>query len=80
MSLTARDLLQTLSNDIGLPYQTVAKRVNRLMGKGMGLIHAVRSIAEEKGLNKNYRIDAEKIIKATEKILREDYTQTLMIS
>ncbi|MFW9768656.1 MAG: hypothetical protein ACFFF9_15010 [Candidatus Thorarchaeota archaeon] len=80
MSLTARELIQTLSNDIGLPYQTVARQVNRLMEKGMGLLEAVSSLASEKGLDKKYRIDAEKIVKETEKILREDYTQTLMIS
>jgi hypothetical protein len=51
-----------------------------MMEKGMGLLDAVRSIAEEKGLSKKYRIDAKKIIKETEKIIREDYTQTLMIS
>jgi hypothetical protein len=50
------------------------------MEKGMGLLEAVTSIAEEKGIHKKYRIDAEKIIKETERILREDYTQTLMIS
>jgi hypothetical protein len=50
------------------------------MEKGMGLLEAVSNIAEEKGVNKKYRIDAEKIIKETESILREDYTQTLMIS
>ncbi|MHA2076155.1 MAG: hypothetical protein ACXAB0_02715 [Candidatus Thorarchaeota archaeon] len=58
----------------------VARRVNRMMGKGMGLLDAVRTIAEEKGVRKKYRIDAEKIMRETEKILREDYTQTLMIS
>lgn len=46
----------------------------------MGLLEAVSSLASEKGLDKKYRIDAEKIVKETEKILREDYTQTLMIS
>lgn len=81
LSLTARDLLQRLSNDSGLPYPTVARRINRMMAKGMGLIESVRSIADEHDLNsRKYRIDAEKIIRETEKILREDYTQTLMIS
>ncbi|MFW9817294.1 MAG: hypothetical protein ACFFEW_15295 [Candidatus Thorarchaeota archaeon] len=80
MSLTARELIQTLSNDIGLPYQTVARHVNRLMEKGMGLLEAVSSVASGKGVDKKYRIDAERIISETEKILREDYTQTLMIS
>ncbi len=81
LSLTARDLLQRLSNDIGLPYATVARRINRLMGKGMGLLESVRAIADEHKLSPaQYRIDAEKIIREAEKILREDYTQTLMIS
>lgn len=81
LSLTARDLLQRLSNDTGLPYPLVARRVNRSMGKGKGLLESVRSIADEHDLKSSrYQIDAEKIIKETEKILREDYTQTLMIS
>lgn len=81
LSITARDLLQRLSNDAGIPYSTVARRVNRLMSKGMGLIESVRSIADEHGLKTHkYNIDAEKIIEEAEKILREDYTQTLMIS
>lgn len=81
LSITARDLLQRISNDTGLPYPTVARRVNRLMGKGMGLLEAVRNIVDENNLKSSrYYIDAEKIIKETEKILREDYTQTLMIS
>ena len=81
LSLTARDLLQQLANDAGLPYQTIAKKVNRMMAKGMGLLDAVHSIAGEHGLKKeNYRIDALRIVREAEKILREDYTQTLMIS
>lgn len=73
--------MQRISNDTGLPYPTVARRVNRLMGKGLGLLESVRSIADENDLKSSrYYIDAEKIIKETEKILREDYTQTLMIS
>ena len=79
--MTARDLLQQLSNDAGVPYQTIAKKVNRMMAKGMGLLESVRNIAGEQGLKaKKYRIDANKIVRETEKILREDYTQTLMIS
>ncbi|MFX1559814.1 MAG: hypothetical protein ACFFBL_04455 [Promethearchaeota archaeon] len=81
MSLTARDLLQQLANDAGLPYQTIARKVNRMMSKGMGLIESVRNIAGEHGLNgTKYRINANKIVREAEKILREDYTQTLMIS
>jgi hypothetical protein len=51
------------------------------MGKGIGLLEAVRSIVDENNLKSSrYYIDAKKIIKETDKILREDYTQTLMIS
>ncbi len=79
--MTARDLLQQLANDAGIPYQTIAKKVNRMMAKGMGLLDSVRNIAKENGLKETkYRIDATKIVRETEKILREDYTQTLMIS
>jgi DNA-directed RNA polymerase subunit RPC12/RpoP len=47
----------------------------------MGLLDSVKNIAGEHGLNeKNYRIDASKIVREAEKILQEDYTQTLMIS
>jgi hypothetical protein len=81
LSLTARDLLQRLANDAGLPYQTIARKVNRMMAKGMGLLESVRDIAGEHGLKETkYQIDAIKIVQEAEKILREDYTQTLMIS
>ncbi len=79
--MTARDLLQQLANDTGIPYQNIARKVNRMMAKGMGLLDSVRNIAKENGLKETrYRIDATKIVRETEKILREDYTQTLMIS
>ncbi len=81
MSLTARDLIQELANDAGMPYQTSAKKVNRMMCKGKGLLDSVRLIAEEHGLKETeYKIDAGKIVREAEQILREDYTQTLMIS
>jgi len=52
-----------------------------MMTKGMGLIESVRHIAKEQGLAETkYQINASKIVKEAEKILREDYTQTLMIS
>jgi hypothetical protein len=73
--------LQRLANDAGLPYQTIARKVNRMMAKGMGLLESVRDIAGEHGLKETkYQIDAIKIVQEAEKILREDYTQTLMIS
>ena len=79
--MTARDLLQRLANDTGIPYQTIARKVNRMMAKGMGLLDSVKNIAKEHGIKETkYRIDATKIVRETEKILREDYTQTLMIS
>ena len=81
MSLTARELLHKLAEDAGLTYPTVAKRVNRMMKKGSGLIESVQEIAIEYKLKpKNYKINSIKIVAETEKILREDYTQTLMIS
>jgi hypothetical protein len=52
-----------------------------MMAKGMGLLESVKDIAGEHGLKSTkYRIDADKIVQEAEKILREDYTQTLMIS
>ncbi|MBY8996226.1 MAG: hypothetical protein KGD60_00745 [Candidatus Thorarchaeota archaeon] len=73
--------MQRLANDTGIPYQTIARKVNRMMAKGMGLLDSVKNIAKEHGIKETkYRIDATKIVRETEKILREDYTQTLMIS
>ncbi|MHA1863780.1 MAG: hypothetical protein ACTSWA_08425, partial [Candidatus Thorarchaeota archaeon] len=81
MSLTARELLHKVADDAGLTYQTVARRINRMMRKGSGLIESVHEIAVEHNLKPDkYRIDPVKIVSETEKILREDYTQTLMIS
>jgi len=81
MSLTARELLHKVADDAGLTYQTLARRINRMMRKGSGLIESVHEIAVEHNLKPDkYRIDPVKIVSETEKILREDYTQTLMIS
>ncbi|MBN2228879.1 MAG: hypothetical protein JW779_04725 [Candidatus Thorarchaeota archaeon] len=81
MSLTARELLQKLATDTGLSYHSIARRVNRLMEKGTGLLESVQIIAKEQKLNsKKYKINPVKIVEEAEKILREDYTQTLMIS
>jgi len=81
LSLTARELLHKLANDAGLTYQTVARRVNRMMRKGSGLIESVQEIAVEHKLKANkYKINPVKIVTETERILQEDYTQTLMIS
>jgi hypothetical protein len=52
-----------------------------MMEKGKGLLESVREIAEENNLNpKKYKIDPVKVVAEAERILREDYTQTLMIS
>jgi len=52
-----------------------------MMEKGKGLLESIREIAKENELNpKKFSIDSVKIVAETEKILREDYTQTLMIS
>jgi len=81
LSLTARELLHKLAEDAGLTYPTLARRVNRMMKKGSGLIESVQEIAVEYKLKPSkYKIDPVKIVTETEKILREDYTQTLMIS
>ncbi len=70
-----------LAEDAGLTYQTIARRVNRMMQKGDGLLESVHKIAINNKLKPNkYTIDPVKIVAETEKILREDYTQTLMIS
>jgi hypothetical protein len=70
-----------LAEDAGLTYQTIARRVNRMMQKGNGLLESVHKIAVDNRLKPNkYTIDPVKIVAETEKILREDYTQTLMIS
>ncbi|MHA2140458.1 MAG: hypothetical protein ACXADF_10950 [Candidatus Thorarchaeota archaeon] len=81
MSLTARDLLQKLAHDSGLPYKTVAKRINDAMARGEGLLQAVYALAKRHGLDsKKYRINSLKTMNEIQRILREDYTQTLMIS
>jgi hypothetical protein len=81
LSLTARDLLQKIARDTGLPYKTVVKRVNEAMMKGEGLIEAVEALAKKHGIDpKKYQINARKTMSEIEKILKEDYTQTLMIS
>ncbi|MFX1260800.1 MAG: hypothetical protein ACFFAZ_01805 [Promethearchaeota archaeon] len=81
MSLTARDLLQKIARDTGLSYKHVARNINEAMNGGKGLLEAVQVLARKHGLDsKKYRIDALKTVKEIERILKEDYTQTLMIS
>ena len=81
LSLTARDLLQKIARDTGLPYRQIAMLVNKEMKKGKDLIESVQLIAVSKGLDKKkYKIDPSKILNELKLILREDYSQTLMIS
>ncbi len=81
LSLTARDVLQKLADDAGVSYRDVAKKINQAMATGDGLKQAIENIAEENALDPSkYSLDSRAIVKAIDKILREDYTQTLMIS
>ncbi|NHJ13314.1 MAG: hypothetical protein EAX95_06530 [Candidatus Thorarchaeota archaeon] len=81
MSLTARDLLQRLAEDAGTSYKDIAGKVNEAMSKGEGLLESVSIIAIEFGLSPSkYRLDSLKIAGEISKLLREDYTQTLMVS
>ena len=81
LSLTARDVLQKLADDAGVSYRDVANRINQAMAAGDGLKQAIEHIAKENALDSSkYSLDSRAIVKAIDKILREDYTQTLMIS
>lgn len=81
LSLTARNLLQKIARDTGLPYKHVARNINEAMNGGKGLLEAVQVLTRKHGLDsKKYQIDALKTVKEIERILKEDYTQTLMIS
>ena len=81
LSLTARDVLQKLADDAGVSYRDVAKRINQAMATGAGLKQAIENTAKENALDPSkYSLDSQAIVKAIDKILREDYTQTLMIS
>jgi predicted Zn-ribbon and HTH transcriptional regulator len=51
------------------------------MEKGKGFIDSVQELAKEKGLpSGDYVLNSQKIVKEIVKILKEDYSQTLMIS
>lgn len=81
LSLTARDVLQKLADDAGVSYRDVAKKINQAMATGDGLKQAIEDIAKENALDSSkYSLDSRAIVKVINKILREDYTQTLMIS
>ncbi len=81
MALTARELVQRFSKETGLSYQEIAQKVNQAMLNGMDLRQAVETIANEFNLDpSHYRISAIKIFAEAKRILREDYTQTLMMS
>jgi len=79
--LTARDLLRKIAQDSGLDYPEVAKRVNRDMSKGRGFLQSVGIIVEQIGLNpEQYRLNPVSIVDEALRILRRDYSQTLMMS
>ena len=81
LSLTARNLLQKIARDSGMSYRQIAMLVNKAMRGGTGLIESVQEIAKEEGLDpKKYKINPSKILEEMKSILREDYSQTLMIS
>ncbi|MDF1540279.1 MAG: hypothetical protein P1Q69_15400 [Candidatus Thorarchaeota archaeon] len=81
MSTTARDLLQKIAHDTGIPYREVAKRINKAMADGEGFIQSVQRLAIENGLKENdYSLNPVQIANEISKILKEDYSQTLMIS
>ncbi len=81
VSPTARDLLQKIARDTGLSYREVAKRINSEMEKGGGFIDSVQALAKEKGLPmEDYILNPEQIANEIRNILKEDYSQTLMIS
>ncbi len=81
LALTAREILQLISNETGVPYRNIAIKVNDAMLEGKDLRQAIRAIAEEFKLDPDeYRLSATKIVAEAKRILREDYTQTLMMS
>ncbi|MHA1960823.1 MAG: hypothetical protein ACW99U_11355 [Candidatus Thorarchaeota archaeon] len=81
MSKTARDLLQKIAEDSGVSYQAIALEVNNGMKQGIPLEKCVQKVVEENGLDPDkYRLSPTKIAAEAKRILREDYTQTLMIS
>ena len=81
MSLTARDIIHRISKETALNYQEVAERVNQAMQNGSTLIQAIRLIVKQEKLNPNdFQISALEIFREAQTILKEDYTQTLMIS
>jgi hypothetical protein len=81
VDLTAREILYKLAHDSGLQYSELASRVNHELRKGISFSESIMNIAIENGLiPKKYQLDPTKIVEAIQHILREDYSQTLMIS
>jgi len=81
LSTTARDLLQKIARDAGIPYREVAKRINKAMADGEGFIDSVHLLAVENGLKEDdYSLNPIQIANEISRILKEDYSQTLMIS
>lgn len=64
-----------------MSYREVAKQINSSMTNGRGFIESVRNLAKEKGLDPNdFVLDPDVIADEIRSILREGYSQTLMIS
>jgi hypothetical protein len=81
LDLTAREILHKLAQDSGMQYSKLASRINRELGEGTSFLQSIINIAIEYGLTpKDYQIKPIKIVGAIRSILREDYSQTLMIS
>jgi hypothetical protein len=81
VDLTAREILHKLANDSGLQYSDLASRINRELREGTSFSQSIMNIAIENGLvPKKYQLNPIKIVEAIRHILREDYSQTLMIS
>ena len=81
VDLTAREVLQKLARDSGMQYSELARRINHELMKGISFSESILNIAIENGLTpKEYQLDAKRIVEEIRHILREDYSQTLMIS
>jgi DNA-binding Lrp family transcriptional regulator len=81
VELTAREILQKLAQDAEMQYSELADRINRELREGISFSQSIMNITIEKGLtSKEYQLNPSKIVEAIRHILREDYSQTLMIS
>lgn len=81
LSLTAREILHRIAQDSGISYRVIAQRVNSDVQKGIPLLKSLHRVATENGLDPNkFTLNSEDIIKEIERIMTENYSQTLMIS